>query len=287
MERVLLFGGSGILGTEILRVLQNEKFHYVAPRSSDVDIRDKYQVIALVQKFKPTWIINCAAWTNVDDAENSFEKACELNEFAIENIGTVADSIGCKVVHISSDYVFNGESEVPYEEYSQVNPINKYGESKLRGEKALFEVLPDAYVIRTSWLYGVSGKNFVKTIASKALRNERAFVVDDQVGSPTSSRDLAIGIFSIVKVQPKPGVYNYSNEGSCSWFTLARTVYEKVEANVSLVEQINTSALKFVAKRPAFSLLSKEKWKSEGLSVVPSWEASLELLLPEIIINLK
>ncbi len=125
MERVLLFGGSGILGTEVLRVLQNEKIDYVAPRSSDLDIRNMNLVSDFVQDFKPTWIINCAAWTNVDGAEESFEEACELNEVAVENIANAAEAIGCKVLHISTDYVFDGESETPYKEDSLVNPINK------------------------------------------------------------------------------------------------------------------------------------------------------------------
>jgi dTDP-4-dehydrorhamnose reductase len=203
MERILLLGGSGILGTEVLRILQNEKIDYVAPRSSDLDIRIKKLVNDLVQDFKPTWIINCAAWTNVDGAEIFYEDACELNGVAVENIATAAESIGCRVIHISTDYVFDGESEAPYKEDSLVNSINRYGESKLRGEKALLTALPGSFVVRTSWLYGVNGKNFVKTIVGKALRNEPARVVYDQVGSPTSAKDLAAGIVSIIRIHHK------------------------------------------------------------------------------------
>ncbi len=287
MERVLLFGGSGILGTEVLRVLQNEKINYVAPRSSDLDIRNMNLVSDFVQDFKPTWIINCAAWTNVDGAEESFEEACELNEVAVENIAIAAKSIDCKVVHISTDYVFDGESETPYKEDSLVNPINRYGESKLRGEKALMAVLAGTFVVRTSWLYGVTGKNFVRTIVGKALRNEPARVVDDQVGSPTSAKDLTAGIVSIMRIQPAPGIYNFSNEGSCSWFELARTVYKNVGADPELVEAIDSNSLNLKAKRPKFSLLNKDKWKAAHLSEVPEWRSSLELVLPEIVTELK
>jgi dTDP-4-dehydrorhamnose reductase len=287
MERVLLFGGSGILGTEVLRVLQNEKINYVAPRSSDLDIRNMNLVSDFVQDFKPTWIINCAAWTNVDGAEESFEEACELNEVAVENIANAAEAIGCKVLHISTDYVFDGESETPYKEDSLVNPINKYGGSKLMGEKALMAASPGSFVVRTSWLYGVSGKNFVKTIAGKALRNEPARVVDDQVGSPTSAKDLTAGIVSIMRIQPAPGIYNFSNEGSCSWFELARTVYKNVGADPELVEAIDSNSLNLKAKRPKFSLLNKDKWKAAHLSEVPEWRSSLELVLPEIVTELK
>ncbi len=287
MERVLLFGGSGILGTEVLRVLKKEKMEYVAPRSSDLDIRFRKQVSDLVWEYKPTWIINCAAWTNVDGAETSYELACNLNEVAVKNIAIAAEAVGCKVVHVSTDYVFDGETETPYKEDSLVNPINKYGESKLRGEKALLDAIPQSFVVRTSWLYGVNGKNFVKTIAGKALRNEPARVVDDQVGSPTSARDIAEGIYSVIRVQPAPGIYNFSNEGSCSWFELARTVYKNVGADPELVEAIDSDSLNLKAKRPKFSLLNKDKWKVAHLSLVPEWRSSLELMLPEIVTELK
>ncbi len=287
MQRVLLLGGRGILGSEVLLLLQNQNTDYVAPTSSDLDITNKDKVLKFVSDFRPTWIINCAAWTNVDGAESSFEDAIKLNEIAVGNVGVAADLFECKVIHISTDYVFDGESSEPYLETSQVHPLNKYGESKLLGEQALLEALPSAFVVRTSWLYGVSGKNFVKTIAGKALRREDAKVVSDQVGSPTSARDLAIGILSILKNQPEPGIYNYSNRGSCSWFELAQKIYETVGANNGLVHPISSGSLSFIAKRPKYSLLSKEKWLSAGLSEVPNWEDSLQLIMPEIISELQ
>ena len=283
MSRILLIGGSGILGSEILRQLQLGDSEYVSPRSSDLDIRDADAVEKYVKDFKPEWIINCAAWTNVDGAEEFFDQAYELNVSPVKNIAEIASRTGIKVIHISTDYVFDGESSEPYDESSVVGPINRYGESKLKGEESLIAVLPSAYVVRTSWLYGPSGKNFVKTIAGKALRQEPARVVNDQVGSPTSARDLAQGIISIVKVQPDPGIYNFSNEGSCSWFELAQAIYEKLGASSAMVAPISSCSLDLAAKRPKFSLLSKEKWKSAGLSEVPVWKSSLELLLPEII----
>lgn len=287
MERILLLGGSGILGSEVLSHLQSGNFDYVAPTSTDLDITEKEQLLRVISESKPAWIINCAAWTNVDGAESSFEEARELNAMAVENIGIAADLFECKVIHISTDYVFDGDSSEPYLETSQVQPLNKYGESKLQGESALLAVLSTAYVIRTSWLYGTSGKNFVKTIAGKALRSEESRVVDDQVGSPTSARDLAIGILSILNYQPEPGIYNYSNLGSCSWFKLAQKIYETVGADNNLVHPVSSDSLSFIAKRPKYSLLSKEKWISAGLSEVPNWEDSLQLIMPEIISELQ
>jgi dTDP-4-dehydrorhamnose reductase len=287
MNQILLFGGSGILGSEVLRYLNAESYEYVAPTSTDLDIRDKEQLFKFISELKPSWIINCAAWTNVDGAESSFREAWELNSIAVKNLGTAAGLVGCKVIHISTDYVFYGESSNPYDESSPVNPVNKYGESKLEGENALLDVAPEAYVIRTSWLYGTSGKNFVKTIAGKAIKNEEARVVNDQIGSPTSARDLAGAIMSIVSNQPEPGIYNYSNEGSCSWFEFAQRIYERVGANPSLVSPISSDSLNLIARRPRYSLLSKEKWKSSGLAEVPRWEDSLDLLLPEIVAKLR
>ena len=287
MERILLLGGSGILGSEVLAHLQSENLDYVAPTSTDLDITNNDQLLRVISEFKPAWIINCAAWTNVDGAESFFEEARELNAFAAKNIGIAADLFDCKVIHISTDYVFDGNSSEPYLETSHVQPLNKYGESKLQGESALLAALSSAYVIRTSWLYGTSGKNFVKTIVGKALRKEEARVVDDQVGSPTSARDLATGILSILKNQPEPGIYNYSNLGSCSWFELAQKIYETVGADNGLVHPISSGSLSFIATRPKYSLLSKEKWISARLSEVPNWEDSLELIVPEIISELQ
>ncbi len=287
MNQILLLGGRGILGSEVLRHLIRESFEYVAPTSTDLDIGDKEQLFKFISELKPSWIVNCAAWTNVDGAESSFREARKINSIAVENLGTAAGQFGCKVIHISTDYVFDGESSNPYDESAPVNPVNKYGESKLQGENSLLLAALDSYVIRTSWLYGSSGKNFVKTIAGKAIQNEEVRVVNDQVGSPTSARDLAGAIMSIVSYKPEPGVYNYSNDGSCSWFEFAQRIYESVGANPSLVLPISSDSLNLIARRPRFSVLSKEKWKSLGLVDVPRWEDSLDLLLPEIVAELR
>lgn len=287
MDRILLLGGSGILGTEVLAHLKNNLIEYLAPRSSDLDIRREDLINNLIQDFNPTWIVNCAGWTDVEGAENSFEEACELNEKAVKKIGIAAKKNNCKIIHISTDYVFDGESEIPYDEDSLVNPINKYGESKLRGEIALFAAHTQSYVVRTSWLYGLNGKNFVKTMAKKALRGEISTVVDDQVGSPTSARDLAAGVISIIKTQPSLGIYNFSNEGSCSWFELAKIVYEKIGADPELVLSIDTNSLNLKAKRPEFSILNKDKWRAANLSQVPDWKSSIELMMPDIATKLR
>lgn len=288
MNRILLLGGSGILGSEVLVQLQQGNIDYIAPLSSDLDVRNRDNLESYISEFKPNWIVNCSAWTNVDGAEDHFEAALELNAIAVKYIADLANKYGCRVIHISTDYVFDGESSQPYNEDAPVSPINRYGQSKLKGENFLLEVLPDgAYVIRTSWLYGASGKNFVKTMAKKALHNETAKVVDDQEGSPTSAQDLAKGIIELIERKPQPGIYHYSNMGSCTWFELAQSIYKKVGADSKLVSPISSSTLDLKVKRPKYSLLSKEKWKSAGLSEIPKWESSLETLLPEILVEIQ
>jgi len=288
MSRILLLGGSGILGSEALNQLQVRNIDYVSPRSSDLDIRDKGSLTTFIADFKPNWIINCAAWTNVDGAEDSFDSALELNSVAVKNIAEVAKKFECPVIHISTDYVFDGDSSNPYSEAAPVNPVNRYGQSKVQGEIALLDAFAEgAYIIRTSWLYGATGKNFVKTMAKKALNTENARVVDDQKGSPTSARDLATGITQLIETQPKPGIYHYSNAGSCSWFELAQAIYKNAGADSNLVEPISSASLDLKAKRPRYSLLSKEKWNSAGISEIPDWESSLEILLPEILAEIR
>jgi dTDP-4-dehydrorhamnose reductase len=288
MSRILLLGGSGILGSEVLNQLQVKNIDYVSPKSSDLDIRDRGSLESFIGDFKPNWIINCAAWTNVDGAEDSFDSALELNSAAVKNIAEVAKKYESPVIHISTDYVFDGDSSNPYSETALVNPVNRYGQSKLQGENALQKVFSEgAYIIRTSWLYGTKGKNFVKTMAKKALNAENARVVDDQEGSPTNARDLAIGIIQLIETQPKSGIYHYSNTGSCSWFELAQAIYEKAGADSNLVEPILSASLDLKAKRPRYSLLSKEKWNSAGISEIPDWQSSLETLLPEILAQIR
>lgn len=288
MERILLLGGSGILGSEVLLQLQRDNFDFVAPASRDLDIRNEDQVISFVSRFKPAWIVNCAAWTNVDGAESHFNEAMELNAKAVQNIGDAATEIKSRVIHISTDYVFDGTSSVPYSETDPTNPINAYGKSKLEGERTLRRNLEnDSILIRTSWLYGKHGKNFVKTIIGKALAQEICTVVGDQFGTPTYSRDLAAGIVNSIKNPKSPGTYHYSNLGEASWYEFARTIYQILGADPNLVSMSVTTDIKQRTPRPKYSVLSKEKWLGTKVSVIPDWQTSLELAMPEILIAVR
>jgi len=284
MNQLLILGGSGILGSEVVLKASKLNIDYVAPNSSDLDIRNYEEVLSVVSVFKPDWIINCAAWTNVDGAEESFDEAVLLNATAVENLAKAAAVVGSLLIHISTDYVFDGTSEIPYETSHAINPINKYGLSKQLGEAVLLEKYPSSsYVIRTSWLYGVQGKNFVKTLCRKALKNESAQVVNDQVGNPTSARDLAAGIFELIEKKPRPGIYHFANQGSCSWFEFAREIYRLSGADPDLVKPIASSTLNLKALRPKFSKLSVDKWESSGLGRINSWQDSILINCPEIL----
>jgi len=284
MSVILLLGGSGLLGSEFKRHLKFKDISFASPTSSDLDIRDMTKLQEFVRNINPRWIVNCAAWTNVDGAEESFEAALAVNETAVQNIAEVAKQFGCQVIHISTDYVFDGTSVEPYTEDTEVKPLNKYGESKLLGETVLLSTIPQTtYIIRTSWLYGIEGKSFVKTLVTKALMNQFVRVVHDQVGSPTSARDLAMAIVLLMQNPPANGVYHFSNKGSCSWYELAYSIYEFVGADPQLIQPIGSINLDLKAKRPRFSVLSKEKWEATGISIIPEWQASLKCLLPEII----
>lgn len=288
MNRILVLGGSGILGSELCRLLEESNIDYSAPRSRDLDIRNRELLFNYVNDYGPNWIVNCAAWTNVEAAEENFSASRELNEMAVSNLVAAAKNANCFLIHISTDYVFDGNSTKPYSETSRVNPINKYGESKLRGEKILLSNYGDyCFVVRTSWLYGAKGKNFVKSVALKALREEQAVVVDDQIGSPTNSKDLAHGLVSIIHNPPKPGIYHYSNQGECSWFELAQFIYQAVGKDSNLVQPIKSDRINFKAKRPLYSLLSKAKWESRNVSELYHWKESLRKALPKIIDELR
>jgi dTDP-4-dehydrorhamnose reductase len=290
MLRLLILGSSGILGLEVLKEALGRNFDFLSPRSEDLDVRNAAELEKAVSSYKPDWIINCAAWTNVDGAESSTLEALELNRNAVENIATTAAKAHCAVVHISTDYVFDGGSDIGYSEDDLTNPINHYGLSKWEGEVALLkERSIKSYILRTSWLYGVTGKNFVRTMTARALRGEESKVVSDQIGSPTNARDLAKGIFSIVEKGPEKGIYHFSNQGSCSWFEFAQKIYDLAGADSELVQPIESNQLHQMAKRPSRSILNTTKWVDSQLGNIPSWEISLASLMPEIIctINLE
>lgn len=288
MTSFLILGGSGILGSEVIRSAYKLGLDYVAPRSSDLDIRNKSLLDEFISYSQPKWIINCAAWTDVEGAEDSISLADQLNAQAVGNLAAAALKNGSSLIHFSTDYVFDGNSSGAYQVSDPTRPINQYGASKLRGELAVTDSgLESGYVVRTSWLYGVQGKNFVKTMARRALSGEPVNVVDDQIGSPTSARDLATATFEIVNVKPKSGIYHFANQGSCSWYEFAQEIFKLTEAPLELVKPIGSAGFTVKAKRPKNSVLSTVKWQDSNLSRIPRWQESLEALYPEILAEIE
>ncbi len=284
MRKILVIGGSGMLGSSLIAECSQKSIQFDAPKSSILDIRSHRQIQDYVSNVKPTAIINCAAWTDVENSEHEYLNACEMNAKAVKNIAIAAKEKGLPVVHISTDYVFDGSKKGMYSEEDETNPINSYGRSKLLGERNLLEVFPEnSYLIRTSWLYGSSGKNFVKSIVKKALNRERIQVVQDQVGSPTNSEDLARGIIAILQGKPLAGIYHFSNAGKISWYEFAVRIYELAGANTHLVEPIGSTAYPSKVKRPAHSVLSTEKWSKAEITKIVDWDESLVQIFPRIL----
>ena len=284
MSRYLILGGSGMLGSSLLSECRSNEISFVAPSSSVLDIRNQKQTHDYIFQLEPSAIVNCAAWTDVENSETEYQRAFDLNVDGIQNIAMAAKDMGIPVVHISTDYVFDGLKGTKYSEQDETGPINSYGRSKLQGEKVLLEICSDSsYVIRTSWLYGTSGRNFAKSILKKALSKDAIKVVQDQIGSPTNAEDLAEGIISILQVRPTVGIYHFSNLGEVSWYEFAIKLYERSGTDVQLVDPIGSAGYPSKAKRPAHSVLATDKWNAAGLTRICDWEESLSRIFPRLL----
>lgn len=281
MAVVLITGANGQLGNELKVVSKNYfGYEFIFTDIDTLDLTNEAAVHEFISKKRPTWIINCAAFNFVDKAENEEETAMLINSTAVKNISTsIRDSV-IRMIHISSDYVFDGTSSVPYSEHSPANPVSVYGRSKLEGEKHAL-IHPGTMVIRTSWLYSRFGNNFVKTILKIAGEKDTINVVNDQVGSPTYAADLATVIMQIIsgvirnQFAFNTGIYNYSNDGSCSWSEFAGAIIEEAGLNCT-VNPISTNEWPAVAKRPAYSVLNKSKIIENYKISIPEWRSSLK-----------
>jgi dTDP-4-dehydrorhamnose reductase len=279
--KIILFGGSGQLGKSLLDFSWGPQFTLFSPTRTEVDILDFKDVRDYVSSINPEYVINATAWTDVLGAETHEVKAKALNVDAVANLASVCSDLDIALIHISTDYVFDGFKGDTYVESDSANPQTTYGRTKHDGENKIIESgISKYYIIRTSWLYSRYGKNFVKTIVAKALQNEPASIVDDQFGSPTFAGDLAAGIASVTEVKPKYGIYHFSNLGKISWFDLGRAIYEEVGSDVDLVTSRKTDASEL--KRPIDSTLDAKKWHDSNLLQIPKWRDSLKREMPSI-----
>ena len=281
MAIIIITGANGQLGNE-LKVVSKKFYGYdfIFTDIDTLDITNPEQTSDFINKSKPDWIINCAAYNLVDKAESETEIAMLVNGTAVKNIADSIKGSGCRLIHISSDYIYDGNSNIPYNESVQPNPLSVYGRSKLAGEKhALLH--PGSMIIRTSWLYSSFGNNFVKTIIRHAAEKESLRVVFDQTGTPTYAADLAGSIMNIIsgvirnQIAMNAGIYNYSNEGVCTWYDFAVEIIHEADLSC-IVNPVLTRDYQSVARRPAYSVMDKNKIKENyGLSI-PHWRTSLK-----------
>ncbi len=273
---ILVTGCNGQLGKELQAIAdQYPQFHFVFASREDL----KLHHFGLVEIFfigtQPQYCINCAAYTAVDKAEGEKELAMLVNGEAVGNLAAICKKYNTKLIHISTDYVFDGESETPYTEEDASNPINTYGESKLLGEQLCMKENAESIIIRTSWVYSSFGNNFVKTMMRLMSERNEINVVSDQIGSPTYAADLANSILQIISSEKwESGIYHFSNQGKISWYEFAIAIKEMIDSTCK-VNPIETVNYPTAAKRPHYSLLNKDKIKKIFSIEIPDWNKSL------------
>lgn len=287
MTTIVITGSGGQLGSELRDISARfSGYNFIFADIKDFDIKDPVATRNFIQAAQPAWVINCAAFTAVDGAEDNEKEAMLINGNGVENIVNALDGSHCHLIHISTDYVFDGKSCVPYTEEDKTSPDTVYGKSKLAGESFALSY-PVSMVIRTSWLYSSYGKNFVRTILSKAGSSDNINVVFDQTGSPTYAADLASAIMEIISGTIKnnhnfvPGIFHYADEGSCSWYDLAVEIVAAAGSSCK-VNAIPASAYPAKARRPSFSVLDKTKIKETYNLTIPHWRVSLNNCISKI-----
>ena len=286
MIKLLVTGANGQLGSAIKKLSPlYESFSYHYSDLPDLDLSDRIQTEKAIEKIKPSYIINCAAYTAVDKAEEDRETAFMVNSEVVKNLIEICDIKGIKLIHISTDYVFNGETHTPYKEDDITNPASIYGLSKLKGEEYL-KNNANAMVIRTSWLYSSDEQSFVKKILGRAEKFGRLKVIYDQIGSPTYVMDLAGAILEIIhKVEAEkytfvPGTYHYTNEGIASWYDFAVEII-RLYGSECPISPVESHEFPSPARRPHYSVLSKQKIKDIYQINIPHWRDSLEKFIKE------
>jgi dTDP-4-dehydrorhamnose reductase len=271
--KILVTGANGMLGGDLTVVARELGHEVVAPARSDLDLTDQSAVERLVRDEEPATVINCAAWTDVDGAEAHEEEATEVNAAGAGHLAAAAAGIGASVCQISTDYVFDGSKEAAYVESDPTSPIQAYGRSKLAGEEAVRGANPDHFIVRTSWLFGNANRraNFVETMLEIGSTGEPVTVVQDQIGSPTYTGHLAVGLARLIDTDSY-GIHHMSGAGECSWYGFAEEIFRQAQMEVELIAT-DTAAFPRPAPRPANSVLVSE-W--ENPIVLPEWKTGLD-----------
>lgn len=273
----LLTGGNGQLGTELRHLLDEKNLPYVSTDAKELDITDEKGTMEYIAELKPDVIFHCAAYTAVDKAEDEGKELDEkINVDGTRNVALAAKAVNAKLVYISTDYVFDGKKEqAEYEVDDSTNPLNEYGRTKLLGEQAVEEILEDYYIIRTSWVFGIYGHNFVFTMQRLAETHDRLTVVNDQFGRPTWTRTLAEFMVYVIEQKAPYGIYHLSNENSCSWYEFAKEILKDTDVEVA---PVTSAEFPQKAVRPQYSVMSLKKAENLGFSI-PTWQEALTQML--------
>lgn len=279
MTKILITGANGQLGSELRNLLDERGVAYDAFDSKGLDITDKQAVDAKFDALQPAVVYHCAAYTAVDNAEDEGKQInWQVNEDGTRNVAEAAKRVGAKLVYISTDYVFDGTNPGEYQVDDPTNPKNEYGKAKLAGEQAVKEAMDDYYIIRTSWVFGKYGKNFVYTMLRLAKDHDKLTVVNDQFGRPTWTRTLAEFMTYLVDNDEPFGTYQLSNENSCSWYEFAKEILKDEDVEVAPVD---SSAYPAKAYRPRHSIMSLDKAETTGFKI-PNWQTALAKFMEEI-----
>ena len=283
MKNILITGANGQLGNE-MRVLSEEypEYAYFFTDVAELDICNAKAILDFVKANEINVIVNCAAYTAVDNAEDNVELCTKLNADAVGSLAKAAEANGAEVIQISTADVFDGTAHVPYQETDTTCPNSVYGETKLAGEQNALTLCTRSMVIRTAWLYSIFGNNFVKTMIRLGKERDSLGVIFDQVGTPTYARDLARAIFAAIRQGVVPGIYHFSNEGVCSWYDFTKTIHRLAGITTCQVKPLHTEEYPTLAKRPHYSVLDKTKIKETYHIEIPYWMDSLQSCIAEL-----
>ena len=278
--KVFVTGVKGQLGFDVMNELEKQGLEGIGVDIDEMDITDADQVNKVIKEAAPDAVIHCAAYTAVDAAEDNEEICRKVNAKGTENIAKVCEELDIKMMYISTDYVFNGQGERPWEPDDEREPLNVYGQTKYEGELAIEEHVKKFFTVRIAWVFGVNGKNFIKTMLNLGKTHDHLTVVDDQTGSPTYTYDLARLLVDMIQTD-KYGRYHATNEGICTWYEFACEIFKQAGMNVS-VAPVSSDEYPAKAKRPSNSRMDKSKLTANGFTPLPTWQDALSRYLKEI-----
>ena len=271
--KVLVTGVKGQLGYDVVKDLEKRGHQPIGVDRDEMDLMDNEAIRTFIMNLKPEAIIHCAAYTAVDKAEEEVETCYQINAESVKVISECAKELDVKLIYISTDYVFDGTKEGEYVETDVPNPINVYGASKLKGEQYVQTLLEKYYIVRISWVFGVNGNNFIKTMRRLGSERDELNIINDQVGSPTYTADLAPLLVDMMETD-KYGIYHATNEETCSWYEFANEIFKQSGIEVK-TNPITTDQYPTAAKRPMNSCMSKAKLKANGFNLLPMWQEAL------------